>query len=71
MVGKLAVPEHILTKPAPLTNTEWATMRTHPGAGAAVIRRMEAVAEIDRLSAPSRAVRRRRVPGRAVRNAPG
>ena len=29
-VGKLAVPEQILTKPGPLDEAEWALMRTHP-----------------------------------------
>ena len=37
-VGKIGVPERILTKPAPLTTEEWAVMRTHPSVGAEVIR---------------------------------
>ena len=29
-IGKLAVPEHILVKPAPLTTEEWTIMKQHP-----------------------------------------
>ena len=29
-VGKIGVPERILTKPGPLTTDEWAVMRTPP-----------------------------------------
>jgi len=30
-IGKVAIPDHILFKPGPLTNQEWETMRQHPG----------------------------------------
>jgi diguanylate cyclase (GGDEF)-like protein/putative nucleotidyltransferase with HDIG domain len=33
-IGKIAVPDSILTKPGPLTDSEWAVMRTHPAVGA-------------------------------------
>jgi diguanylate cyclase (GGDEF)-like protein len=33
-VGKIAVPDAILTKPGPLTDSEWQIMRTHPAVGA-------------------------------------
>jgi len=36
-VGKLAVPEHILTKPGPLTGEEWRKVRSHPQVGAEII----------------------------------
>jgi len=36
-VGKLAVPDHILTKPGPLTEDERSKMRTHSSVGAAII----------------------------------
>ncbi|MCU0249809.1 MAG: diguanylate cyclase [Vicinamibacterales bacterium] len=36
-IGKLAVPDHILTKPGPLTEDEWSKMRTHASVGAAII----------------------------------
>ncbi|MEQ1758000.1 MAG: diguanylate cyclase [Vicinamibacterales bacterium] len=36
-VGKLAVPEHILTKPGPLTAEEWRKVRSHPQVGAEII----------------------------------
>ncbi len=32
-IGKLAVPEHILLKPGPLTPEEWAVMKQHPVLG--------------------------------------
>ena len=37
-VGKIGVPEDILSKPAPLTEEEWAIMRRHPQIGARVVR---------------------------------
>ncbi len=36
-VGKLAVPEHILTKPGPLSAEEWRKVRSHPQVGAEII----------------------------------
>jgi diguanylate cyclase (GGDEF)-like protein len=42
-VGKLAISEPILTKPGPLDDAEWALMRTHPAAGAAVVSRVGAL----------------------------
>ena len=32
-IGKIAVPDHVLKKPAPLTEDEWAIMRIHPVKG--------------------------------------
>ena len=29
-IGKVAIPDHILFKPGPLTDEEWKTMRQHP-----------------------------------------
>ena len=37
-VGKLFVSEHILNKPGPLTDGEYAVIKTHPGMGAEVLR---------------------------------
>ena len=37
-VGKIGVPEDILSKPAPLTEEEWDIMRRHPQIGARVVR---------------------------------
>jgi diguanylate cyclase (GGDEF)-like protein len=45
-VGKLAVPEQILTKPGPLDDAEWALMRTHPGVGADIVQRVPALREV-------------------------
>jgi diguanylate cyclase (GGDEF)-like protein/putative nucleotidyltransferase with HDIG domain len=39
-IGKLAVPDHILSKPGPLTDDERSKMRTHAGVGAAIIDRV-------------------------------
>ena len=45
-IGKLAVPEHILNKPGPLDDAEWAAMRTHPGVGADIVVRIPALREV-------------------------
>jgi HD-GYP domain-containing protein (c-di-GMP phosphodiesterase class II) len=39
-IGKLAVPEDVLSKPGPLTAEERETMRRHPRAGAALVWRV-------------------------------
>lgn len=36
-VGKIGVPDNILLKPGPLTDDEWAIMRTHPQMGYQII----------------------------------
>ena len=36
-IGKLAVPEHILSKPGPLTQEEFQKVRIHPQVGAEII----------------------------------
>ncbi|MBO9533704.1 MAG: HD domain-containing protein [Solirubrobacteraceae bacterium] len=36
-IGKIAVPDSVLLKPGKLTDAEFATMRTHPTAGAAML----------------------------------
>jgi hypothetical protein len=36
-IGKLAVPEHILAKPGPLTPEEFQKVRIHPQVGAGII----------------------------------
>jgi response regulator RpfG family c-di-GMP phosphodiesterase len=38
-VGKACIPDHILTKPGPLTPEEWATMQTHAQEGYALLSR--------------------------------
>ncbi|HET6866223.1 MAG TPA: diguanylate cyclase [Solirubrobacteraceae bacterium] len=37
-IGKIAVPDNVLTKPAKLTDEEWALMRTHPVVGDELLR---------------------------------
>jgi HD-GYP domain-containing protein (c-di-GMP phosphodiesterase class II) len=36
-IGKIGVPDSILQKPGPLTESEWAVMRTHPAVGAEMV----------------------------------
>jgi diguanylate cyclase (GGDEF)-like protein len=43
-VGKVAVPDRILTKPGPLEAHEWLHIRTHPEIGEELIRRIPALA---------------------------
>ena len=38
-LGKAAMPSHILNKPGPLTEAEWAVMRTHPVRGGQMLQR--------------------------------
>jgi len=40
-VGKVAVPEHILLKPGPLTDEEWVIMRQHPIVGEKICSRLK------------------------------
>ena len=44
-IGKLAVPDAVLKKPGPLTDSEWMLMRRHPEAGARIL---DAVPFLDR-----------------------
>jgi diguanylate cyclase (GGDEF)-like protein/putative nucleotidyltransferase with HDIG domain len=39
-VGKIAVPDGILTKPGPLTDEEWDTIRSHPTVGDELLRNL-------------------------------
>ncbi|HEY8581944.1 MAG TPA: HD-GYP domain-containing protein, partial [Capillimicrobium sp.] len=45
-VGKLAVPDAILHKPAPLTFEEWAVMREHPLTGARIVEALPGLASL-------------------------
>jgi len=45
-VGKVAVPSEILLKPGALTDTEWATMRSHTTIGGELVARIEAFAHL-------------------------
>jgi putative nucleotidyltransferase with HDIG domain len=40
-VGKIAIPDHILRKPGPLTPEEWDAMRTHPKTGSEILRSVD------------------------------
>jgi HD-GYP domain-containing protein (c-di-GMP phosphodiesterase class II) len=45
-IGKIAVPSEILLKPGPLSEEEWAVMRTHAAVGGALVGRIEAFAHL-------------------------
>ncbi|MGN7610819.1 HD domain-containing phosphohydrolase [Magnetococcales bacterium HHB-1] len=36
-IGKIGIPDHVMLKPGPLDDDEWAIMRRHPGIGASII----------------------------------
>ena len=40
-IGKIAIPEHILTKPGKLTREEFAKMKTHPLVGAEILEQVD------------------------------
>lgn len=40
-IGKLAVPEHIVTKPGPLTDAEFDRMKVHPAAGGEILEQVQ------------------------------
>ena len=40
-IGKLAVPEHIISKPGPLTAEEFEKMKIHPAVGAEILERVQ------------------------------
>lgn len=44
-IGKIGIPEAILSKPGPLTEEEWAVMRTHPVVGARIVAPLEFLSE--------------------------
>jgi putative nucleotidyltransferase with HDIG domain len=50
-IGKIGIPESILTKPAKLTDEEWEYVRSHPQIGESIIRQMgsDRLAEVQRL----------------------
>jgi diguanylate cyclase (GGDEF)-like protein len=45
-IGKIRVPESLLNKPAPLTDDEWALMRTHPEAGERILAPIASLAAV-------------------------
>jgi diguanylate cyclase (GGDEF)-like protein len=45
-VGKVAIPNEILYKPGPLTDSEWEVMREHPVIGESILRRTPELAPI-------------------------
>jgi HD-GYP domain-containing protein (c-di-GMP phosphodiesterase class II) len=45
-IGKIAIPDAILNKSGPLTESEWTVMRTHPVRGAALVAAVPALAHL-------------------------
>jgi putative nucleotidyltransferase with HDIG domain len=45
-IGKVRVPESILNKPGPLTDEEWAVMKTHPEIGEHILRPIQSLQNI-------------------------
>ena len=45
-IGKVRVPESILNKPGPLTESEWAIMKTHPEVGEHILRPIQSLQAI-------------------------
>jgi putative nucleotidyltransferase with HDIG domain len=45
-IGKVRVPESILNKPGPLTDEEWAVMKTHPEIGEHILRPIQSLQAI-------------------------
>ena len=65
-VGKVAVPDAILTKPGPLDEDEWAFIRRHTIIGERIIAAAPALTRVAALvRAQPRALGRRRLSGRA------
>ena len=48
-IGKIGVPDHILRKPAALSESEWATMRKHPEYGARIISGIPFLEDVARI----------------------
>jgi len=48
-IGKIGVPEHILTKPGKLTSEEMAVMRTHPVIAAEILERISGMQEVAKI----------------------
>ena len=44
-LGKIGVPEHVLRKPGPLSEEEWAVMRRHPVTGSQIVAPLEFFAD--------------------------
>jgi diguanylate cyclase (GGDEF)-like protein/putative nucleotidyltransferase with HDIG domain len=44
-VGKIALPAALLTRPGPLTETEWAMVRNHPEIGYQIVSRVQGLAD--------------------------
>jgi putative nucleotidyltransferase with HDIG domain len=45
-IGKVRIPESVLNKPGPLTDEEWAVMKTHPEVGEHILRPIQSLSGI-------------------------
>jgi putative nucleotidyltransferase with HDIG domain len=48
-IGKIGIPDHILLKPGPLSETEWAVMRRHPEIGHKILAAVPSLEEISNV----------------------
>jgi diguanylate cyclase (GGDEF)-like protein/putative nucleotidyltransferase with HDIG domain len=48
-IGKVAIPDHILNKPAKLSDEEWVLMREHPVIGERILRAIPGMGDIARI----------------------
>jgi diguanylate cyclase (GGDEF)-like protein len=48
-IGKVAIPDHILNKPGPLTDDEWELMREHPAIGERILRAIPGMGGVARI----------------------
>ncbi|MDI3270434.1 MAG: HD-GYP domain-containing protein, partial [Bacillota bacterium] len=48
-IGKIAIPDAILSKPGPLTDEEWAVMKTHSARGEAIISQIPGLKKVAKI----------------------
>jgi HD-GYP domain-containing protein (c-di-GMP phosphodiesterase class II) len=48
-IGKVAIPDDILHKPGPLSDTEWVLMRQHPVIGERILRVLQGLGSVARI----------------------
>ena len=66
-IGKIGIPQSILSKPAPLDDAQWAIVHRYPAMGASILRTMPALA----MFAPVIRAHRERLDGRGYPDAVG
>lgn len=66
-IGKIGIPDAILSKPGPLSDDEWVIMKRYPAMGASILRTMPALA----MFAPVIRAHRERIDGRGYPDGSG